>query len=437
MSHSVRITEQLFEETSPERVDRDQRVIRGVRVLGLKSKNTGRSIGLESDRPYSYKPEAVEEALPMYEGAIVSIDHLALSFSPDGTRAGVAEDRKSRDRFGRLRNARVDDNGIVADLEYLEKHPMAPQILEAAERMPELFALSHHADIEATMESGEPVVARILRVRGVDIIGTEPGTTTTLFESEIQMTKPADAATAVENTAVMDDTTVEDHGPPHDEDVVEQDGVVADDALEEDEESVENLEPPVDATPEDAVKGGFKAAIMQVLDEEGDEEAMAAKLTALLAAMSSAKDALKGESGGDDSGSDDSDTAESATDTKPEEGSSQVVESLQAEVDSLKKREKARETLESKGLKQTKSRVTALALIDDEEVVTGLIEGWVSEDAKAETVQEDGPGTSTPRSRPKVTTEESKKTEEVNDPTPKQAIETLRHGRVILKPSVN
>jgi hypothetical protein len=172
------------------RIDRQAKVLRAVKVLGLLSANTGRGLGLDPreygsalDRPYRYDPEAVRLAVPLYEGIAVNIDHPETTASAEGRRV-AANGRSAADRFGRLINVRVTADGLVADLEYLASHPLAEMILETAERMPEQLALSHHARCEFDLRQGEVVVRRIVAVHSVDVIGDRPGTTRSLFESQ-------------------------------------------------------------------------------------------------------------------------------------------------------------------------------------------------------------------------------------------------------------
>lgn len=171
------------------KVDRDKKVIRGVKVLGLESRNTARVLGVDprevgeaADKPYTYDPSAVKAAIALYEGVSVNLDHLAATYDQSGRRL-VQGQRSTGQRFGRLVSVRFDD-GLVADLEYLEKHPMAEVICEMAERMPEQIALSHHARCIPEVRNGRVVITEISSVESVDLIGERPGTTTSLFESE-------------------------------------------------------------------------------------------------------------------------------------------------------------------------------------------------------------------------------------------------------------
>lgn len=150
-----------------ERVDRETKVIRGARILGLESRN-GRT----------YREEAASRAIPLYEGAAVYIDH--------GKRVKpgeIREDRSLRDRWAVLRNVRKDDQGLVGDLHYLESDPMTPKLLEMAEEYPETFGLSHDANGSAQRDAtGNIDVSEITKVNSVDIV-CDPATTVGLFES--------------------------------------------------------------------------------------------------------------------------------------------------------------------------------------------------------------------------------------------------------------
>ena len=79
------------------RVDRAAGRIRGVKVLGLESRN-GRT----------YLPEALAQAVPLYEGAKVNVNH------PKG---GPQSPRDYQDRIGAIRNVALrPGEGLFADL---------------------------------------------------------------------------------------------------------------------------------------------------------------------------------------------------------------------------------------------------------------------------------------------------------------------------------
>lgn len=197
------------------RVDAQEGVIRGVKVLGLASLNTGRTLGLDQaefgeavDQPYSYSREALMQAAPRYEGLGVYVDHPEFSYSSGGARLWKQRDRKTAERFGRLANVRVAESGLYADLEYLKSHPLAPLVVEAALRMPEMLGLSHHASGRPVVREGRIVIEEIVDVRSVDIVGERPGTTQGLFEtrghgSDKEHNEAAGEAILLESVALL------------------------------------------------------------------------------------------------------------------------------------------------------------------------------------------------------------------------------------------
>jgi len=98
------------------KVDRVGAIVHNVKIIGFQSAN---------DREYT--PEALRQAIPMYEGVNVNIDH------PDG---GPDEQRSAWDRIGFLKNVKfVEGKGLYGDLHLLPSHPFTERILEAAEFM--------------------------------------------------------------------------------------------------------------------------------------------------------------------------------------------------------------------------------------------------------------------------------------------------------------
>lgn len=142
-------------------IDRDAGVIRGVKILGLVSKNKRR-----------YKESAAREAVPLYEKVKVFLDHVVES---EGKRRVV------RERWGRLVNVHfVEGEGLRGDLEYLKTHELTEQILESIERFGD-SGLSHHASGDAKQHGDELVVSKIAQVASVDFV-VDPATTKSLFE---------------------------------------------------------------------------------------------------------------------------------------------------------------------------------------------------------------------------------------------------------------
>lgn len=142
-------------------VDSDAGVIRGVKILSPESKHG-----------YRYTDEAMREAMSMYEGMRVNIDH------PD-----KAEQRRSwRDRIGRLVNITREPDGLRGDLHYNPAHPYGPALAWAAKHQPETLGLSHTAFGRHATQNGQHVIDKIVKVQSVDLVA-DPATNKTLYES--------------------------------------------------------------------------------------------------------------------------------------------------------------------------------------------------------------------------------------------------------------
>lgn len=158
-----------------ERVDTEAGIIYGVKVLGPRSRN-GRV----------YEDSAIRKALPLYEGVTVNINHVR---NDPTTRA--YQERQMQDRWGVLRNVRYQEGSIYADLHYIKSHPMTKQLVEAAQRFPEIFGLSHDAGGDEQLIDGERRVVEMYEVKSVDVVA-DPATNEGLFESY----RPVDPARA-------------------------------------------------------------------------------------------------------------------------------------------------------------------------------------------------------------------------------------------------
>ncbi len=145
------------------RVDRPAGVLRGVKILGLQSRN-GRS----------YLPEALAQAAALYEGAKVNVNH------PKG---GPHAPRDYQDRIGVIRSVAARADGLYADFHFNPKHALAEQLLWDAEHAPENVGFSHHVEARTARTGDGVAVEAILRVQSVDLVA-DPATTRGLFEAE-------------------------------------------------------------------------------------------------------------------------------------------------------------------------------------------------------------------------------------------------------------
>lgn len=148
---------------APMRVDRAAAVIRGVKILGLESRNAR-----------SYLPAAMAAAATLYEGIKVNVNHAK-------PRAG--EPRDYQDRIGLLRGVTMREGaGLFGDLHYNPKHALAEQLLWDAEHASENVGLSHNVLARTSRRGEQLVVEAIERVESVDLVA-DPATTRSLFES--------------------------------------------------------------------------------------------------------------------------------------------------------------------------------------------------------------------------------------------------------------
>jgi hypothetical protein len=144
-----------------EQIDTEHGIIRGVKLLGLISKNGRR-----------YPENTLKAALPLYEGAKVNLNHARLPNDP----------REYQDRIGLVRNPQLKDGkGIFGDLYYNPKHPCAPMLEWDAQSAPQNVGLSHNILGRIKKENNEIVVEEIQNVISVDLVA-DPATTKGLFE---------------------------------------------------------------------------------------------------------------------------------------------------------------------------------------------------------------------------------------------------------------
>jgi hypothetical protein len=155
------------------RVDREQGIIYGVKVVGRHSPNKHE---IKDVSGTDYTLEALEEEKQLLEGINVNVDH------PD--RKQPSKERSARDRFAWLEEVRLTDDGIFADLHFLDPtDPLAIKMLNAAEKHPSAYALSHNAWGQGEVRNGRYVVTHIPEVRSVDIVA-DGGTNRSLFEGQ-------------------------------------------------------------------------------------------------------------------------------------------------------------------------------------------------------------------------------------------------------------
>lgn len=187
------------------RVDAARGVIRGVKLLGLESRNGRR-----------YLPAALRQAAALYDGAKVNVNH------PKGSPLAA---RDYQDRLGTIRNVTVSDEGLFGELHYNPKHALAEQLAWDAQHAPENVGFSHNVEARTSRSGGQTIVEAILKVQSVDLVA-DPATTRGLYESEAAKPAEADATVAWQDITIE---TLREHRP----DLIEQ--ILTDASTERDE----------------------------------------------------------------------------------------------------------------------------------------------------------------------------------------------------------
>lgn len=161
----TKITETTFQESSlTGRVDEAAGVIHGVKLLGEISRNGRR-----------YKPEAMQSAIPLYEGRKSFINH--------AKKDDIGNDRPFQDWSGVFRKVRYESgNGVVGDFHLRKKGEYYEGIIEAARDFPNDVGFSHVAEGESHMDGSTEIIESITEVHSVDLV-TNPATTAGFFES--------------------------------------------------------------------------------------------------------------------------------------------------------------------------------------------------------------------------------------------------------------
>jgi hypothetical protein len=159
----------------PLTVEGDGSVLRGVKLLGLTSRN-GRI----------YRPAALEGAIPLYEGAKVNVNH------PKGD---PLSPRDYQDRLGSIRGVEFrPTEGLFGDLHFNPKHALAEQLAWDAANASENLGLSHNVVARTTRTGDDVVVEEILKVQSIDVVA-DPASTRGLFEQQGEAAEPVQEET--------------------------------------------------------------------------------------------------------------------------------------------------------------------------------------------------------------------------------------------------
>lgn len=312
-------------------VDRENGVIRNVRILGEQSKNGRR-----------YTAQARQQACSLYEGVHVHIDH---------PRDEQQLDRNFGDWFGTLENCRALQDGVYGNMPFLKAHPMAEAICEQAERFPRHFGLSHVAIGHVETSGGEEIVESIDEVDSVDLV-RRPATNQGLFESQREPT--------------VSKTTLQELFKKHRTRKKDAKRLAALLEMEDFADAASDevaLEPT--ASVDDEMKAGIEAMVLAVIrDDDLDASGKVNKIKQILNAqekIAEKPDASSGDGGGSGEGS-------------------ETMESIQKTIDRLERRDTLRSILDEAELRMSDIPPAQRKLLErqtDEEGMREVIETFV------------------------------------------------------------
>jgi hypothetical protein len=173
------------------RVDREEGVIRGVKLLGLSSRNGRR-----------YRETALIEAIGLYEGAKVNINH------PKGH---PLSPRDYQDRLGVVRGVQFrTGEGLFGDLHFNPRHILSEQLVWDAEHAPQNVGMSHNVLARTKQQGNDTFVEAITKVQSIDLVA-DPATTSGLYEQAEGdgSLGTAQSATDAPSSAVIESITLE------------------------------------------------------------------------------------------------------------------------------------------------------------------------------------------------------------------------------------
>jgi hypothetical protein len=374
------------------KVDRTRNVIEGVKILGNRSLNHH---GERSARGSRYTPNALAKAAKLYEGMAVNANH--------NPRNDLDRERSVFDPFGKLRNCRVEGDGVYGDLHYAPNHDVSKLVLDDVECELFNYGLSHNAvSCRDWIEDGCLVIDDLTKVRSVDLV-TRPATVRNLMESQEM---PSTLRSILESVLPKLRPNAQTVG----RNLLEDDGAYMSAPTEE--------VPPPD--PDEALATGFRTALYAVVDsviaKEMEPKAGLAKIKELFDAHFK----LASDAPAETESTEEKPAEKPVTESVASTTSTAVVPAqTQDELAALRAKDQARDLCESLGVIPTKVQLKSLlapGLTDTEK--RELVESFRPKGTTA------GPRSAPPRAPS-------------NDPPGKPAIGTtaadqiafLRHGR--------
>lgn len=318
---------------TPLKVDAEAGIIYGVKILGRYSPNCHGILGVTEGTEYTV--DCMQAARGLYEGATVYTNH--------DREAGDGA-RDVNDTFGVLKNVRVENDCIRGDLHYLKTNPLAARVVEDVTRGLGVYGLSHNAyPAKAVVREAKYVIDRLESVRSVDLVD-KPATNKNLAESRENTMKRTFKAILTE--AIKGKSAVRQKIANR---LMEMDGM--DDAMGTE------VETPDTASPEDALKDGFRSAINAILDDDSmDAAAKVAKIKTLL----TTHEKLTSESEPMD---------DTTADDKPDDkdkATTEAIAAMKRKIKDFESKEAIRNLCEAENFKPSATQMKALLLLESE-----------------------------------------------------------------------
>jgi len=366
MGRTLLESEVINPTSSPLKIDREAGVIFGVRALGAESRNTHGERGVEATE---YAESAHDDAIQLYEGLAVHIDHNLDS---------KTKNRSANDAFGVTRNCHKEKDELnrtitVGDLHYYRTHPLAERVLEDVERRIGNYGLSHNAvSSRERVDLGRKrlVIEGLASAKSIDLV-FRPASNRNLYESQEPPMKKILFRALLEQLATGFEKPTTGKPKPNKAKWCRR--------LIEDESMMGDVGPMAaeveaeEAEPEEAVEDAFCVAVAAVFRGEGTADEKLAKIGTLLEAY----EALDG----------DGDAEAAPAEEEEDPAAKPKVEQLDerdAELAALRSEKQVRQLCEQEGFTPDEFQVEALAKFDDAKKRRKLIEQFRT-NAKART----------------------------------------------------
>lgn len=261
--------------STPLKVDREQGILYRCKILGEQSVN-------QPPHNNVYPKATRERAIPLLEGARAYENH-----------APAGQDGRTRpysEGIGVHRNVREEGDGLYSDFHFPPKHRLAEQILWDAANAPHALGFSIATRGKKELRNGQQIVEEIVFDRSthsIDLV-SRPATTRGLFESRQPVSTSPDTAAAKTLKEVVQGLPPNSKVARYLSAVLEMDAAVGDMPTDV------AGEMPGATGPDDALKSGFKSAMVAAIEAFIAGELASADMIAKIKEMAKMHDKAMG-----------------------------------------------------------------------------------------------------------------------------------------------